>query len=224
MTLRRALHQTASGKGLNAIIIGTAVIGGIAMVSSGVYASLNATALNASPQSITTDTLKLTLAPSAVGGLTGGVTAAIANVVPGDIVNRFLELSNSGTMTGSELKLSIADAASTALTTNGTAGLQVALFECATQWTTVTGLCAGLPGTQVMASTPALTLLTTPTAVNVTSLAGGVTSHLRLQISLPAGTETTVNGVLPVGTVQGLTSTITWTFSEAQRTATTTQG
>jgi spore coat-associated protein N len=224
MNFRQALHLAAGGKGLTALIVGTAVIGGMAMVSSGVYAGLNAQAFNASPQSVTTDTLKLTMAPSAVSGLTGGVTTAIANVAPGDVVNRFLEIANTGTMTGSALKLAITDAASTALTSNGTAGLQVAIFECATQWTTSTGLCAGLPGTSVMSSTPASTLLTTPTAVTVTSLGSGVTSHLRLQITLPPGTETTLNGVLPVGTIQGLTSTITWTFSEVQRTATVTQG
>ena len=159
-----------------------------------------------------------------MSGLTGGVTTAITNIAPGDVTNRFLEVANSGTMAGTALKLAISDAAATALTSNGTAGLQVAIFECATQWTTVTGLCSGLAGTQVMASTPALTLLTVPTAVTVASLAGGTISHLRLQISLPTGSETTTNGVLPVGTVQGLTSTITWTFSEAQRLPATTQG
>lgn len=223
MTFRSALHKTAASKGLAVLIMGTAAIGGIAIVSSGVYASLNATAFNASPNSVTTDTLKLTMASSGVSGLTGGVTMAIASVAPGDVVNRFLEVANTGTMTGTALKLSLADAASTALTSNGTAGLQIAIYECATQWTTVTGLCSGVAGTQVMAPTSALTLLTSPTAVTVASLAGGTTTHLRLQITLPAGSETTTNGVLPVGTVQGLTSTLTWTLTEAQRLATTTQ-
>ncbi len=221
MKIRQALHKTAASKGLNALIVGTAVIGGVAMVSSGVYASLNAQTYNTVAQAVSTDTLKLTMAPSGVSGITGGVTTPISNLAPGDIVNRFLDLSNTGTMAGSSMKLALADAAATTLTSNGTAGLQIAIYECALAWST-TGLCSSGPGTQVMASTPALTLLTIPTSVTLASLAAGTTSHLRLQISLPAGSEVTTNGTLPVGTVQGVTSNITWTFTEVQRTATTT--
>ena len=43
-------------------------------------------------------------------------------------------------------------------------------------------------------------------------------------ITLPTGSEVTTNGVTPVGTVQGLTTALTWTFTETQRTATTTEG
>lgn len=222
MTPRSALLKTAASNKLGALIIATAAVGGVAMVSSGVYAALNATASNTTPQNIVTDTLKLTLAPSSVTGLTGGVTTAISAVGPGDVVNRFLDLANTGTMTGTALKLSIADAAGTALTSNGTAGLQVAIFECSVPFTATTGACSGTT-TTAMASTPALTLLSTPTAVNVASLATG-TTRLRLQITLPTGSETTVNGVLPAGTIQGLTSQITWTFNEAQRVAATTNG
>jgi hypothetical protein len=216
-------NATLGSKALHFAIVGTAAIGGLAIVSSAVYASLNAQTYNTVAQAVSTETLKLTMAPSAVAGLTGGVTTAVANVAPGDVVNRFLELSNTGTMAGSALDLMISDAASTALTSNSSAGLQIAIFECATQWTTVTGLCSGTAGTQVMASTPAATLLTSHIPVTVASLAAGTTSHLRLQMTLPAGSEVTTNGVLPVGTVQGLTSSLTWTFTEAQRTARTTQ-
>ncbi len=223
MTLRSALHKTAASKGLSLAIIGTAAIGGIGVASSTVFASLNATAYNTTATAITTDTLKLTLASNGTSGITGGFTTAINSVAPGDVVNRFIELTNTGSMTGTALKLSLADQATTALTTNGTAGLQVSVFECASQWSS-TGLCNTLPGTVVMVSTPALTLLTVPTSVTVASLAPAATTHLRVQISLPAGGETTTNGNLPAGTVQGLTSQLTWTFNEAQRLTTTTQG
>ena len=153
-------HMLGS-KALRLAIIGTAAVGSIAIVSSSVYASLNAETYNTSAQAVSTDTLKLTMASSAVGGITGGVTAPIANVAPG-------------------------------------------------------------AGTQVMTSTPAATLLTTPTRVSVASLAAGTTSHLRLEISLPAGSEVTTNGALPATTIQGVTSNLTWTFTEAQRLATTT--
>jgi hypothetical protein len=170
---------------------------------------------------VKTDTLKLTMASSAVGGITGGVTAPISNMAPGDVVNRFLDLTNGGTMAGSALDLQLADLPGSTLTSSSSTGLQIAIFECGSQWG-ADGKCGSGAGTEVMASIPASTLLTTPTAVRVSSLAAGTTSHLRLQLSLPAGSEVTTNGVLPVGTVQGVTSNITWTFTEAQRLATTT--
>jgi spore coat-associated protein N len=212
---------TKRNRVVGALIMGTALIGGIAVVSSSVYASLNANTYNTAAHSVSTNTLKLTMASSAVSGLTGGVTTAITGLAPGDVVNRFLELTNGGTMAASSMTLSLADAASTTLTTNGTAGLQIAIYECSTQWTTVTGACAGT-STTAMASTTALSLTTTPATITLASLAAGTTSHLRVQISLPAGSEMTTNGTLPVGTVQGVTSTLTWTFNELQRTATTT--
>ena len=107
------------------------------------------------------------------------------------------------------------------MTSNASIGLQIAIFECGSQWG-ADGKCGSGAGTQVMPSTPAATLLTTPTTVSVASLAAGTTSHLRLQITLPAGSEVTTNGTLPATTIQGVTSNLTWTFTEAQRLATTT--
>jgi hypothetical protein len=223
MTFKNAILKSAASKRLSVLILGAAVVGGVAIVSSGVYASLNATAFNAAPASVTTDTLKLTLASSGVSGLTGGVTTPITSVAPGDIVNRFIDIANTGTMTGTALKLSLADAASTVLTTSAAAGLQITITECPVSFTTVTGSCS-TTATPVLAATPASSLTGgAASALTVSSLAPGIV-HLKLQISLPTGSETTVNGVLPVGTVQGLTSNLTWTFTEAQRAATTTQG
>ena len=201
------------------LMIGAAIIGGGALVGSGVFASLNATAFNPASQTVTTDTLKLTQASSSVAGLTGGITTAISNLAPGDVVNRFVDLTNGGTMAGANLKLKLAAATASALTTDGTNGLQIAVYECATAWTTVTGLCSGTAGTSVMASTSASSLVSVAKAIAASSLGAGSVSRLRIEITLPAGSETTVNGVLPSGTVQGLTSDLTWTFSEDQRLA-----
>ena len=41
--------------------------------------------------------------------------------------------------------------------------------------------------------------------------------------TLPDQNETTTNGTLPGGTIQGLSTTLTFTFSETQRAATTTE-
>ena len=200
------------------LMIGAALIGGGALVGSGVFASLNATAFNTTGQSVTTETLKLTQAAS---GATGGITTAISNMAPGDVVNRFIDITNAGTMDGTNLRLKLADSAATALTTDATNGLQIAIYECATAWSAL-GACAGTP-TTVMASTAASSLVSTAKAVSVSSLASTAVSRLRIELTLPAGNETTVNGVLPGGTIQGLSSSLTWTFTEDQRIATISQ-
>jgi spore coat-associated protein N len=206
------------------LMIGAAVIGGGALVGSGVFASLNATAFNTATQSVTTDTLKLTQASSTVAGLTGGITTAITNMAPGDVVNRFVDLTNGGTMGGQSLKLKLAAAGTAStLTTDGTNGLQIAVYECATAWSTVTGLCSGGAGTTVMASTSAASLVAAQKALTVSSLSASSVNRLRIEITLPAGSETTINGVLPAATIQGVSSDLTWTFSEEQRTATVSQ-
>ena len=215
--------RATAGSAFKIAMIGTALVGGVGVVSSSVFASLTATTSNTSSQAISTNTLKLTHTASAVSGLTGGFATAISGMAPGDVVNRFIELTNGGTMAGQTMTLALTDTASTTLTSSSANGLQIQVFECATQWTTVTGLCSGAAGTSVMASTPATTLLTTPGTISLASLAAGTTSHLRVQITLPAGSEVTTNGTLPAGTVQGVTSYLTWTFTETQRTATTTQ-
>ena len=86
--------------GLKVVIVSAATLGGAALVSSSVFASLTATAFNTSPQSVSTGTLKLSQAPSGVAGLTGGFLTAIAAMAPGDTVNRFVDVTNAGTLAG----------------------------------------------------------------------------------------------------------------------------
>jgi hypothetical protein len=212
-------------KGLTAIgsvtakvaIVAAAALGGTALVSSSVFASLTATASNTSGGSVETGTLKLTQAASGVSGITGGFVTPISNVAPGDTVNRYITLTNGGTLDGDVLSLAIAASPSNALTTNGTAGLQVTVKECAVAWTNA-GVCT--PGaTTVLASSSLLSLATAKTLA-VSSLAASAVNYLQFSINLPAGSEVTNNGVLPAGTVQGLTTAVTWNFLETLRTNT----
>jgi hypothetical protein len=200
------------------LMIGAAVIGGGALVGSGVFAALNATAFNPAGQLATTQTLKLTQTAS---GSTGGITTAISNLAPGDVVHRFIDLTNAGTMSGTNLKLQLADSTSSLLTSDATKGLQIALTECSTAWTSE-GVCSGT-STTVMASTAASSLISTAKTVSVGSLAAAAVNKLKIEITLPNSTETTTNGVLPANTIQGLSSSLTWTFTEDQRLATISQ-
>jgi hypothetical protein len=73
--------------------------------------------------------------------------------------------------------------------------------------------------TAILASTQ-VSSLTTPTALsNIPALvaATGQVAHVQVSLGLVA-TETSTNGVAPGSTVQGLSTTLTYTFTEQQRT------
>jgi hypothetical protein len=82
-------------------------------------------------------------------------------------------------------------------------------------------LCSGV-ATVLLSDAALSTLGGTPVSVKPGSIATGSTINLRIALTLPDQAETTVNGAAPAGTIQGLSSSLTWTFGETQRTATTT--
>ena len=94
------------------------------------------------------------------------------------------------------------------------------MSSCATAFTPTTGACTG-GATVLIASTPLATLKTTPGTLAATFAASAVL-YLQVSLTLPASTEVTQNGTPPGGTIQGLSASLTWTFSEAQRAGTTT--
>jgi hypothetical protein len=224
--MKRRFFATAShGIGQNFVrlaIFATALTGGLALVSSSIFASLTATAFNTSPTPVTAGTLKLIQADNG-----NGFTTAITGFAPGDTVNRFVDYTNSGTLDAQGLTLSIADSVTSTLTGDGIKGLQVAVSQCSVAWTPATGVCSGTT-TGPWTST-GLALKTTPLALPVIPLTpananilAGVTEHLKFGLSLPAGSEVTINGILPVNTIQGTTASITWTLTESERAATVT--
>lgn len=185
----------------------------------GVWASLNATATG-SAQSVQSGTLKLTLASNGVGFGQG-----ISNVAPGDVVNRYVALTNSGTLDAQALTVQVAATGSSALITDGvspatTKALRVSITSCSVAWAPTTGTCSGTTS-QVLAATP-LSGLASATGLIAGSIPSGTVANLQISTSLPDQNETTVNGQLPASTIQGLSANLTYTFAENQRTATTT--
>jgi hypothetical protein len=214
-----SLGRTATMTIVKVAIAGVAAVGGTALVSSSVFASLTATAFNTSGGSVTTAHISLTQAASGVTGITGGFTTAITAMGPGDTVNRYVDLTNGGTLDAILPTLALSATPANALTTSSSAGIQVAIKNCTVVWTNA-GVCSA-GATVVLASTPATTLATAQ-AITLPSTLAGAVSHLQIGISLPAGSETVANGVLPGGTIQNLTTAITWTFGETARAGTTT--
>lgn len=202
------------------IAAGAVAAAGLAITGAGVFAALNATATNTTAQAATSGVLSLQMSTNSAG-----FTQAVSNLAPGDTVNRYVTLTQGADLDGKALTLAVTDATPTLLTTSATKGLKVTVTQCSVAWTISSGTC-GSGGTSTVLGTAGTALSAIPTATPEKLVAGaiaaGSTLNLQISLTLPDQTETTVNGSAPTGTIQGLTSALTWTFSETQRTATTT--
>jgi hypothetical protein len=201
--------------------IALAVIGASVLTTTGVgvFATLSASVNNVTPQAVDSGTLEL-----ALGNNGAGFSQQIANLAPGDIVNRFVTLTNSGSLEGKDLTFAVAATGTAALITDGaspatTKALKVSVQRCTVAWTTG-GICSGVESTLLSPATLAAA------ATSQTLISGTITVdqgiHLRITVELPGQSETTVNGVLPAFTVQGGAVDVTYTFVESQRVAQTT--
>jgi len=215
----RIVARVASWSTPARVILAGAFATSIALVTTaGVYAGLSATATGSS--SVTTGTFNLTLSAD-VGA---GFSNFTGKMAPGDTDNVFVNLNNTGTLASAAgMTLWVAGSPVNALT-NGTVtgeGLSVSLTQCSVAWTLASGTCGGtttpiLATTQISginsASTPA-------TLLNIPSLAAstGQVAHVEVSLGL-TGTETSNNGTPPAQTIQGLSTTLTYTFTEQQRT------
>jgi len=209
-------RRRAAWRPLAAAVVGAGVVVGAGL---GVWASLNATA-SGSAETVQSGTLKLTMAANGTGFSQG-----INNVAPGDVVNRYVALTNSGTLDAQALTVQVAATGSSALITDGvspstTKALRVSITSCSVAWAPTTGTCSGTTST-VLAATP-LSGLSSAVSLIAGSIPSGTVANLQISTQLPDQNETTVNGALPANTIQGLSANLTYTFAETQRTATTT--
>ena len=191
-----------------------------AMMGQGVLSSLNATVSNVNPQNNNAGTMKLDLANAG-----NGFGSAINNLAPGDVVNRYVTLTNSGTLDGIGLSLKTAQSGTQSLITDGTGSvttkaLRLTISECDVAWNTSNGQCTGVTTTQV--TSRAIGSLTTAAPFSDGLMPSTDVRFLQVKIELPNQNETTVNGNLPANTVQGGSVDITYTFDLAQRVAVTT--
>lgn len=199
-----------------------AVMGAAVLVTTGVgvFATLSASANNITPQAVDSGTLELSLADNGAG-----FSQLVSKIAPGDVDNRYVTLTNSGSLAGQALTLSTTATGTANLIADGsspstTKGLRIGVTSCSVAWSAAAGTCAGTT-TSVLSPT-ALSSMTTPQTIIAGSIAVSQSVYLRISVSLPEQSETTVNGVLPANTVQGGSVDITYTFVEAQRAANTT--
>jgi hypothetical protein len=196
-----------------------AVAGGALLITAGfgVWASLSATAFNTTPESVGSGTLSLNL-----GDNGAGFTAAISNMAPGDVVNRYVDLTNNGTLDAQGLTLAVAAGGSNALITDGTSpattkALKISVNQCSTSWTTSSGVCSASGTVTSLLSSTTVSALSSAASLVSGAVAHGAVLHLQVSMLLPDQAETTVNGAVPGTTIQGQTATLTYTFADAQR-------
>ena len=218
MAQPRAVGTTAGRIG----ILLAAGVGGLALITTTVYATLSAQAYNTTPTSASAGTLSLIQADNG-----NGFTTPIDKMAPGDTVYRYIKYTNNGNLDAQDLRLSLSDSVNSVLTTDATRGLNVTVTQCSVAWTPASGACGGTStslGTSTavsLKSTP-MSLPVVPTAPAGANILAGQEIHLRFAITLPDTNETTVNGVPPANTVQGKTAALTWTLTETMRSTTTT--
>ncbi len=188
------------------------------LTTAGVYAGLSGVATGS--ESVSSGTLNLTLTADSGGA---GFSNFASKMAPGDTDNVYVNLNNTGTLASAAgMTLWVAGTPANALT-NGTAageGLTVTATQCSVAWTLATGVCSGT-STPILATRQINTMNTAGTAValsNVPALAAATGQAAHIQVSLGlVGNEVSTNGVLPSPTIQGLSTTLTYTFTEQQR-------
>ena len=183
-----------------------AVLGCAASVAGlGTFASF--TSSTSASQSISSGTVSIALGAS---GPANRLSVAATNLVPGDTVQRAVDLtSNSSDPLGS-VTLQTSASPSNALTTDSN-GLTVKVDKCSVAWTE-----SGPPYTYTCSGTTSSVLASAPVigsnlALSNLTLTAGSTDHLRVTVTLPSTAG---------NSFENLSSTIAYTFTGVQRAGT----
>jgi len=186
----------------------------VATASIGAFGTW-ATFTTSTSQSHTIASGTMTLQLGATGASTNRLNIGASNIAPGDTIQRSVDLSNAAsTVDLAAITLTTTAAPSSLLDTDATNGLQMVIDKCSQAWTeggtapAYTYTCGGTTST-VLASRPVIG--TNLALSNLTSLTAGATDHLRVTLTLPSTAG---------NTFQGLSSTISYTFTGTQRAGT----
>jgi hypothetical protein len=198
---------------LRALAGASIAISVIAIAGQSVLATLNATTFNTQAQSVDSGTLKLNLTNAG-----DGFSQAISNLAPGDVVNRYVTLTNTGTLDGIGLKLKADSSGTQTLISDSVGGstnkaIKVTVTNCSQAWSG--GICGGTSTTEISAT--ALSALSTATPFANSSMNSGDVKYLQIKLQLPDQNELTTNGNAPANSVQGGNITVTYNFDLAQR-------
>jgi spore coat-associated protein N len=143
----------------------------------------------------------------ATAGPGNRLTVDATKIVPGDRIERVVDLTNGGTFDLSGVTLSTTAPVSSALDSDTTHGLQVTVDRCSVPWTeagTAPGYVYACSGTTsaVLSTQPVITAGSALTGLSATT--PGNTDHLRVVLTFPAAAG---------DSMQGLTSHLAFTFT-----------
>ena len=142
------------------------------------------------------------------------MTTGATGILPGDTIQRAVNLLNTGNSALASVSLTTTAAPSTLLDTDATNGLQMVIDKCSVAWTeggtapAYTYTCGGTTSS-VLATRAAIGAGLALS--NLAALAAGVTDYLRVTLTLPTTAP---------NSMQTLTSQITFAFTGTQRAGT----
>jgi hypothetical protein len=203
---RHSHKRVSRGKVLLTLAV---LAAGATAVGAGTYASFTSSA-TAGPLTVSSGTQTLSV-PAA--GATNRMTVSASNIVPGDTMQRAINLTNSGNVNLSAITLTSSASVSSVLDTDATNGLQIVIDKCSVAWTEAgvspayTYTCGGTT-TSVLASRA---VIGTGVALsNLGATTAGSTDYLRVTLSFPSAAG---------DSFQTKSSTISFTFNGVQRAA-----
>lgn len=193
------------------VLLSIASIGAAASIAGlGTFATFTST--TSASHSITSGTV--TIALGATGAATNRLTVGATGVVPGDTIQRSVNLTNSGNQDLASITLTTTATASSLLNTDTTSGLQMTIDKCSVAWTesgsspAFTYTCSGVTSS-VLASRAVVG--SAISLSNLSATTNGSTDYLKVTLTLPSGAD---------NTLQGQSSTIQYAFTGTQRAAT----
>ena len=155
-------------------------------------------------------TMSLTVPPA---GASNRLTLGASDIAPGDTIQRAVNLTVGGTVDMSAIALTTTAPTTSALDTNATHGLQLAIDRCSQAWTesgsspAFTYTCGGSTSS-VLASRA---VIGASVALSNLGVSAGSTNYLRVTLSFPTTAD---------DTYQGLTSAVSYQFAGTQRAGT----
>ncbi|MBD0338404.1 MAG: hypothetical protein ICV67_03855 [Thermoleophilia bacterium] len=199
---------------LRNILASIAVLGAtVSIAALGTFATFTSST-EASQSAVSTGSVSIALGTP---GPANRLTLGASGLLPGDTMQRAVNLSNTGVASSDDLgsvTLTTAATVSSLLDTDATNGLKLAIDKCSQAWTesgsspAFTYTCGGTTST-VLGQRPVVG--SELALANLASVAAGQTDHLRVTLTLPVSAP---------NAMQGLSSQLTYTFTGTQRTAT----
>lgn len=207
---RHFVNRRAGGPGRK-LLWSLAAVGAAASIAGlGTYATFTGT--TSATQTTTAGTV--TIALGATGAATNRLTVNATGLVPGDTIQRSVDLTNTGNQNLASITLGTTASPSSLLDSDVTNGLQMVIDKCSLAWVEAgtspafTYTCAGTTSS-VLVSSPVIGAGRALSSLAALTSAG--VDHLRVTLTFPSAAP---------NTLQGLTSTITYLFTGTQRAAT----